>query len=614
MDRSDRDEGHSSSAEFTKEFIKQQIKSQFKKKIWAWIVAAIGGSSIGAIILIIVIILVLAVGAVVGIASLAPTIEFPKSPVISNIGAKEIPAQFLPLYQEAGAKYNVPWNLIAGVHRVETVFSTNVSTSSAGAIGHMQFMPQTWVGWNYSSSTNISNKVLINPKMIAKYGGFGTDADGDGKADPYNIKDAIFSAAKYLASNGTNSGKQPFNAKDALFGYNHSQKYYNDVMGFAKSYAEGYTPVTTTTDTPSPSSGIPTSVPYQEIAREWMDTIEWANPQKKNKLTKGLTAELKTQADNLSIKIPPGMLYILSLTSENNNKEKLARKYATYLAPKNLKAQVFQKKITVEITGAQNGGNSKTETTEDLVLITSVQIYKGIYKYKIGYDTSVKSSQSSSGSVRTTTTVTPVISDIDFDENDELVDTALKAAHIRGKTGKKDFYQLVRRVDASFADEASIKPGEKVIIPESSGGGNYGGGQMQWVVPGFYTITSPFGYRTHPVTGEKGKFHAGADVGAPTGTPTVAADKGVVESVVYNHPLAGTYILIDHGNGIKTRYLHLSEALVSVGESVERGQLIARSGATGRVTGPHMHIEVLVNGTAVDPLPYFSTKGKNPNE
>ena len=600
----DREEGRSLSAEITKELIKRAVK----KKIWAWVIGLIGGSGIGTIILVVVILVVVMGGLLAAIVSLTPSLEIPKdSPVVSTIGAKEIPAQYLPIYQEAGAKYGVPWNVLAGVHRVETVFSTNVATSSAGAVGHMQFMPQTWVGWNYSSSTNIPTSILTNPKMIKKYGGYGIDANGDGKADPYNIKDAIFSAANYLSK----TGGKPFNAQKALWSYNHSTQYYNDVMGFAKSYAEGYTPVSTSTGDASSSR---TALPFQEIAKEWIDTIQWQNPMKKNKVTTGLPPELKTQVDNLSIRIPPGMLYVLSLTSEAQNKDKVARKYAAYLTPTNLKVGVFQKKITIEVQGAKNGGGGKTETTEDLLLITSVQIYKGIYKYKIGYDTDVKRKESSDGSVRITTIVTPVIADIDFDENDELVDNALKAAHIRGKTGKKDFYQLVRMVDPSFADDAAVLPGEKVIIPESPGGGNYGNGQLQWIVPGFYRITSPFGYRTHPVTGEKEKLHKGADIGAPVGTPTVAADDGVVESVVHNNAYAGNFILIDHGNGLKTRYLHLSETLVSVGQSVKRGQLIAKSGATGRVKGAHMHIEVLVNGQAVNPLPYFSTKGGTGDE
>ncbi|WP_110668003.1 peptidoglycan DD-metalloendopeptidase family protein [Salinicola halophilus] len=123
---------------------------------------------------------------------------------------------------------------------------------------------------------------------------------------------------------------------------------------------------------------------------------------------------------------------------------------------------------------------------------------------------------------------------------------------------------------------------------------------------GHYRVSSPFNLRRHhPVTGRISP-HKGTDFAMRSGTPIDAPAAGRVERVV-NHPIAGKYILIQHDNGYETRYLHLSKMLVKPGERVKMGQEIALSGSTGRVTGPHLHYEVLVNDRQVDamrvPLP-----------
>jgi len=150
---------------------------------------------------------------------------------ISTTGRTSIPSLYISIYQRAEKQYNVPWCLLAAVHKIETNFSLNVAISSAGAVGHMQFLPRTWIGWSYPGST-ISLEDLRNPAIIARYGGYGTDADGDGFADPWDIEDAIFTAAKYLAANGAASG----NYRDALFAYNHADWYVDQVMNYAESY------------------------------------------------------------------------------------------------------------------------------------------------------------------------------------------------------------------------------------------------------------------------------------------------------------------------------------------------------------------------------------------
>ncbi|ALM53239.1 peptidoglycan DD-metalloendopeptidase family protein [Halomonas huangheensis] len=118
---------------------------------------------------------------------------------------------------------------------------------------------------------------------------------------------------------------------------------------------------------------------------------------------------------------------------------------------------------------------------------------------------------------------------------------------------------------------------------------------------GNYRISSNFNLnRHHPITGRTSP-HKGTDFAMPIGTTVVAPAAGRVE-MVGNHPLAGRYIVIRHDNGYKTRYLHLSSALVSTGERVTMGEQIARSGNTGRSTGPHLHYEIMVNSNPVDAM------------
>jgi peptidoglycan LD-endopeptidase LytH len=306
---------------------------------------------------------------------------------ISEFGANEIPAEYIPIYKEAAEKYGVPWNLLAAHHRVETRFSTLSSMiSPVGAIGHMQFMPLTWVGWNYPGGSrlgnaNIPDSILTSPEAIKKYGGYGTDGNDDGRADPMDLEDAVHSAARYLAANGATDG----DLRKAVYAYNHSPKYVNDVLGYADLYVKDFKAV------------------------------------------------------------PVG------------------------------------------------GGTS------------------------------------------------------------EVMNGAA------------------------------------------------------WPVPNYMGVSSPFGPRPDPVYGGI-DFHYGIDIagGGINGKPVVALSDGVVTTAA----VVGSYgnaIFIDHGNGTSTRYAHLSNIDVKVGQKVKAGQMIAKVGSTGKSTGPHLHFEIKVQGQSVDPLKYLSS-------
>ena len=132
------------------------------------------------------------------------------------------------------------------------------------------------------------------------------------------------------------------------------------------------------------------------------------------------------------------------------------------------------------------------------------------------------------------------------------------------------------------------------------------GGSMTWPLPGHRRLSSGYGYRNHPRSGRR-EFHTGIDLPAPRGTNIVAAQGGTVILSGW-HGGFGTTVIIDHGNGLSTLYAHNSANLVSVGDRVSQGDVIARVGSTGVSTGPHLHFEVRRNGNHVNPGPYLGIR------
>lgn len=140
---------------------------------------------------------------------------------------------------------------------------------------------------------------------------------------------------------------------------------------------------------------------------------------------------------------------------------------------------------------------------------------------------------------------------------------------------------------------------------EDNSGGNVVPGDPNsetFLRPGYGIVTDDYGPRINPVTGEAG-FHTGVDLGDPYGAPVAAAKSGVV---AYSGWISGygNTIIIDHGGGVQTLYAHNSELLVGVGQTVARGETVARVGSTGQSTGPHIHWEIRINGQHTNPMGY----------
>ncbi len=171
---------------------------------------------------------------------------------------------------------------------------------------------------------------------------------------------------------------------------------------------------------------------------------------------------------------------------------------------------------------------------------------------------------------------------------------------------KKEAARLRALAEAEQAESARI-----ATELAGSGSGAYNG-VMAWPVPGFYRVSSGFGYRIHPIFGTR-KMHTGIDIGrnlnppkSIDGAPIVAAGAGTIVSAGWRSGYGNT-VVIDHGDGVATLYAHQPSGgiKVSVGQKVTKGARIGTVGSTGYSTGPHLHFEVRVNGNPVDPMKYL---------
>lgn len=131
-------------------------------------------------------------------------------------------------------------------------------------------------------------------------------------------------------------------------------------------------------------------------------------------------------------------------------------------------------------------------------------------------------------------------------------------------------------------------------------------GVDETVTPALGWVSSPFGWREHPVDGEE-RFHNGVDLAVNSGTSVLAFAEGTVD-YIGDSPEYGLYLQISHTGGLKTFYCHCSKLCVQQGQSVAAGEKVAESGATGNVTGPHLHFEMKLNGVRLNPLYYIETQ------
>jgi murein DD-endopeptidase MepM/ murein hydrolase activator NlpD len=162
---------------------------------------------------------------------------------------------------------------------------------------------------------------------------------------------------------------------------------------------------------------------------------------------------------------------------------------------------------------------------------------------------------------------------------------------VKAEGGTANLERLARQLPPGF-EEATTAAGQSLALATAFG--------LTWPVSESARVTSPFGYRLHPVLGTR-KLHTGVDISLPSGTPVHAVADGTVRRASED-AVNGKVLILDHGRGVTTAYCHNSELLVRRGQRVARGETLARSGNTGRSTGPHLHYQLELGAQPVDPL------------
>ncbi len=168
----------------------------------------------------------------------------------------------------------------------------------------------------------------------------------------------------------------------------------------------------------------------------------------------------------------------------------------------------------------------------------------------------------------------------------------------------KEYEAMIAQENAEIAAlEKAVAEEKARLEAENAQARVYNGGMFAWPCPGYKRISDEYGNRMHPILCVQ-KFHNGLDMAAPSGTPILAAYDGDVVAAAYSSSM-GNYIMINHGSGLYTIYMHCSALYVSKGQTVSKGQNIAAVGSTGRSTGPHLHFSVRLNGSYTSPWNYL---------
>ncbi|WP_343347888.1 murein hydrolase activator EnvC family protein [Terrisporobacter petrolearius] len=186
-------------------------------------------------------------------------------------------------------------------------------------------------------------------------------------------------------------------------------------------------------------------------------------------------------------------------------------------------------------------------------------------------------------------------------EEDKAELKKLKSQLVNEEEALEEKLQKIAAENAATSSESDSNKSDSDKSDSSNSNAVISNGS--WPVPGYSTISSPFGYRIHPVLGIS-KLHTGIDIPAPIGTPAVAVASG---TVIYSGAQGsyGNTVMIRHDNGLVSLYAHNSALVVKVGDKVKKGQVVTKIGTSGRSTGPHLHFEIRVNGTPQNPLNYL---------
>lgn len=301
--------------------------------------------------------------------------------------------------------------------------------------------------------------------------------------------------------------------------------------------------------------------------------------------------EILAQSDDISDMLNQ-MEYMSKITEYDNG---LLDKYTSIKSEISEKEKQIKSQIE-ELNGLKEELTFEQETTEKLVTDKNLEVAK--------YNASISETEVISADYTSK-----------LNEQEALIEDLIEAEIKRleeerrrkeeEERKRREEEERKRQEEANQASQGDTSTGGSNADNSSDNGSSGVSAEgFIWPVPASSRITSTFGYRNQPTAGAS-TYHKGIDIGASTGTPIVAVAKGTVVTSTYSVS-AGNYIMLSHGNGIYTVYMHCSKLLVSVGQSVSQGEKIALVGSTGVSTGPHLHFGININGEYVDPLKYVS--------
>lgn len=336
---------------------------------------------------------------------------------------------------------------------------------------------------------------------------------------------------------------------------------------------------------------------------ELKDKINSAKTDKANKLAQKQVIDneisaLQTKIDNLNSKISVSNEKIAAKETElAKAQEESAQQYDSYCS----RAKMLIERGSLTYLEVLLNAESFSD------LLTRISIVKQIAKYDNNRLSELKKIEEQIAAVK---------KELE-DEKNVLVnlksenDSQMSAL----KTKQAESQKIINSITSDINEyEAALKAQEKAeaaareeirrLTAQTSQNRVFVGGTFAWPSVSS-TITSSYGTRVHPVT-KTVKTHTGIDIGAAQGTSIYAAAAGTVLVSGWNSGGYGYYVVIDHGGGITTLYAHCSSLLVSSGQTVTKGQVIAKVGSTGMSTGPHLHFEVLKNGSHTNPMAYFN--------
>lgn len=255
-------------------------------------------------------------------------------------------------------------------------------------------------------------------------------------------------------------------------------------------------------------------------------------------------------------------------------------------------------------SGAEDGASVAVIDADNLDRLRKIMWDMNAVDYRTETDTqTVQVTNSSGGTTTTTITETVLVIELTHKTAEEMrTEYAFNARQNEYLTqlSGSDTAELWGQLLGGFASG-----GGGIMAPA---GGWQPTGSLQWPLTITGTITSQFGYRTDPISGET-SYHSGTDIAAPAGSPILAAADGTVTIANALDSWGGGYgyyVRIDHGGGLETLYAHCSSICVTTGQQVQAGQVIGYVGQTGRATGNHLHFEVYQNGQRDDAMSYFS--------